>query len=78
MASDWVGAYLLLCKLNVAITDGLNSVRPAKRSFLLALDLLKAFAMVNDTILLQDIYDISFSNSIKIWLAGYKSGLRRV
>ena len=63
-----------LCEISTFITEGLNSTRPAQRSILVALDLSKAFDMVDHAILLKDIYDSTLPNIIKRWLANYMSG----
>ena len=55
-----------LCEISTFITEGLNSTRPVQRSILVALDLSKAFDMVDHAIL-KDIYDTTLPNTIKRW-----------
>jgi hypothetical protein len=56
------------------ITTGMNQPKPVKRTIAVALDLSKAFDMVNHDLLLRDILESSLPNHVKRWIYSYLRG----
>ena len=66
-----ITALLPICQQTIR---GFNQPKPADRTTLLAIDLSKAFDMINHTILLEKIFATQLHNNIKRWLKSYLRG----